>query len=284
MFSKSVTNSSDFLMMSQSAQNLYFHFGMNADDDGFCELFTIMRMTDSKPDDLKSLSEKGLIYVVDSKICIVKDWHDNNQIRLDRYKASKYFDDPNLRRIYFEVMNEKVKEISHYKDLLVGLPNGNQMATQYSIGKVSKGKKNTLQKKSSKEEEPIGSKPEEPLEPKLNLPREIIMHYLGKIYGKDMPPLSPLIKRNGAAAKDLLEIAGSVERAKQEIDLIEKVYARKNLSWTLETIVKHWGKIGEPHYQGKPIRRGKNNTVEIEHNGKWVIADFQIKKEDITYE
>ena len=138
MFSKGVTNSSDFLMMSQSAQNLYFHFGMNADDDGFCEVFTVMRMTDSKPDDLKSLHEKGLVFVIDSKVCIVKDWHENNQIRLDRYKSSKYFEDPDIKQIYFTVMDEKVKEISHYKEMLNGWqPNGNQMAPQYRLGKVS---------------------------------------------------------------------------------------------------------------------------------------------------
>ena len=40
MFSKEITNSSKFLMMSLSAQALYFHLGMNSDDDGFCEHFT----------------------------------------------------------------------------------------------------------------------------------------------------------------------------------------------------------------------------------------------------
>lgn len=139
MFTKEITNSSDFLMMSQSAQNLYFHFGMNADDDGFCEVFTVMRMTDSKPDDLKALHERGLIFVVDGKVCIVKDWHENNQLRADRYKQSKYMDDPKYRDIYMIVMEDKIKEISLYKELLdSGIPNGNQTAPQYRLGKDSK--------------------------------------------------------------------------------------------------------------------------------------------------
>ena len=71
MFSKSITNSSLFLMMPQSSQNLYFHLGMNADDDGFCEHFTIMRMTESKPDDLKILQAKNFVYVFDDKVLII---------------------------------------------------------------------------------------------------------------------------------------------------------------------------------------------------------------------
>lgn len=140
MFSKDITNSSEFLMMSQSAQNLYFHFGMNADDDGFCEVFTVMRMTDSKPDDLRALHERAFIYIVDSKVCIVKDWHENNQLRSDRYKPSKYLEDPKYKDIYTTIMEDKIKEIDQYKTLLLGgLPNGNQMEPQYSIGEYSIG-------------------------------------------------------------------------------------------------------------------------------------------------
>jgi len=102
MFSKSITNSSQFLMMPQSSQNLYFHLGMNADDDGFCEHFTIMRMTDSKPDDLKILQAKGFISVFDDKVLVIIDWKENNYLRADRYTPSKYL----------EVYKEEIKRLS----------------------------------------------------------------------------------------------------------------------------------------------------------------------------
>lgn len=140
MFSKQVTNSSEFLMMSQSAQNLYFHLGMNADDDGFCEVFTIMRMTESKPDDLQALHNRALIYVADNKVCIVKDWHENNLIRLDRYKQSVYLSDPKYAELYKVVMEDKLKKLDIYKKLLDGKPVGNQRLTQVRLGKDSKGK------------------------------------------------------------------------------------------------------------------------------------------------
>lgn len=92
MFSKSITNSSQFLMMPQSSQNLYFHLGMNADDDGFCEHFALMRMTDSKPDDLKILQAKGFVTVFDDKVLVISDWKENNYLRSDRYSPSKYLE------------------------------------------------------------------------------------------------------------------------------------------------------------------------------------------------
>lgn len=142
MFSKDVTNTSEFLMMSQSAQNLYFHAGMNCDDDGFFEVFAVMRMTESKPDDLNALHARGFIYAIDGKVAIVKHWHENNQIRADRYTRSKYFDDQQYREIYLSIMHDKIKELGVYRDVI----SGNQVATkrqpavaktasQYRLGK-----------------------------------------------------------------------------------------------------------------------------------------------------
>jgi hypothetical protein len=124
MFSKTITNSSQFLMMPQSSQNLYFHLGMNADDDGFCEHFTIMRMTESKPDDLKILQAKNFISVFDDKVLVIIDWKENNYLRADRYTASKYL------AIYKD-------EISR---LTSGIPMVDEMATQDRLGKDRKGK------------------------------------------------------------------------------------------------------------------------------------------------
>lgn len=120
MFSKSITNSSQFLMMPSSSQNLYFHLGMNADDDGFCEHFTVMRMTDSKPDDLKVLQAKQFITVFDDKVLVITDWKENNYLRNDRYTPSKYL----------EIYRKELKALS-----TTGIPNGDKVATQVRIGK-----------------------------------------------------------------------------------------------------------------------------------------------------
>lgn len=138
MFSKEITNSSEFQMMSPSAQALYFHIGMNADDDGFCEVFTIVRMTESKPDDLRSLHERGLVYLIDSKVGIVKDWHTNNDIRSDRYTRSKYLDNPKYGEVYTAIMQDKIQHLSRYKALPVGITSGiTDGITQVRLGKDS---------------------------------------------------------------------------------------------------------------------------------------------------
>ena len=129
MFSKTITNSSKFLMMPQSSQNLYFHLGMNADDDGFCEHFAVMRMTDSKPDDLSVLATKNFVHIFDNKVLIVLDWKENNYLRNDRYTPSKYL------KLYKEELAQILSEKKQVD--LFGIPNGNQMDTQVRLGKDS---------------------------------------------------------------------------------------------------------------------------------------------------
>jgi hypothetical protein len=92
MFSKTVTASSAFLMMPATSRLLYYDLGMQADDDGFCEHFTVMRMTEAKPDDLKVLEARGFVKVFDDKVLIIRDWKENNYIQADRYTPSKYLE------------------------------------------------------------------------------------------------------------------------------------------------------------------------------------------------
>jgi hypothetical protein len=125
MFSKTITNSSRFLMMPVSSQNLYFHLGMNADDDGFCEHFTIMRMVEAKPDDLKVLQAKGFVAVFDDRVLVITDWKENNYLRNDRYQPSKYL----------QIYKQELASLSQQS----GIPNGDQLDTQVRLGKVRLG-------------------------------------------------------------------------------------------------------------------------------------------------
>jgi hypothetical protein len=92
MFSKAITNSSAFLKMPDSSQKLYFHLGMNADDDGFVEHFTVMRMVAAAPDDLAILAAKGFVHVFDDHVLLILDWRVNNHIQKDRYTQSRHLD------------------------------------------------------------------------------------------------------------------------------------------------------------------------------------------------
>lgn len=88
MFSKSVARTDRFLDMSQTAQNLYFHLGIDADDDGFVSPKMIMRLLGSTSDDLNALIGRGFIIPFQSGVIVIRHWRENNYIQADRYKAS----------------------------------------------------------------------------------------------------------------------------------------------------------------------------------------------------
>lgn len=94
MFSNRVIGSAKFLKMPLSTQALYFHLGMNADDDGVVEAYSVMRSLGAAEDDLRILVSKGFVIVLNNEdlICYLMDWSENNLIRSDRKKDSIYKD------------------------------------------------------------------------------------------------------------------------------------------------------------------------------------------------
>lgn len=100
MFAKSIIDSDAFLDMPLSAQALYFHLGMRADDDGFVNSpKKIMRLVSCSDDDMKLLITKNFIIPFDSGIVVIKHWRIHNYIRSDRYKPTTYIDEKNLLEI-----------------------------------------------------------------------------------------------------------------------------------------------------------------------------------------
>lgn len=93
MFSSRITTSARFLKMPISSQALYFHLGMQADDDGVVEAFTVLRTVGCTEDDLKVLDAKGFIQVLNEDlVTYIIDWNENNKIRADRIVYSQYRD------------------------------------------------------------------------------------------------------------------------------------------------------------------------------------------------
>lgn len=63
MFSLDVINTDKFLEMSSSAQCLYFHLGMRADDDGFVSSpKMIVKIASCSEDDLRLLQQRVILY------------------------------------------------------------------------------------------------------------------------------------------------------------------------------------------------------------------------------
>ena len=95
MFSSKIIESDAFLDIPATAQMLYFHICMNADDDGFVNnQRKIIRMCGASDDDLKVLIDNRFLLSFDSGVVLVKHWRIHNYIPPDRYKPSCYVERP----------------------------------------------------------------------------------------------------------------------------------------------------------------------------------------------
>lgn len=91
MFSKTIIDSDMFLDMPLSAQALYFHLSMRADDEGFVNSpKKIQRQVCASEDDLNLLKAKNFIIPFDSGVVVIKHWYIHNYIRADRKHSTNY--------------------------------------------------------------------------------------------------------------------------------------------------------------------------------------------------
>lgn len=138
MFSKEITTSDLFVDMPASTQLLYFHLGMEADDEGFIGNARMLgRAYGASNDDIKLLQAKGFIIVFESGVTVVKDWNLNNQIRKDRLKPTIYQAEKSLLTL-------DNTGVYHFDNQMTTKPqpNDNQMTTKcpHRIGEDSIGK------------------------------------------------------------------------------------------------------------------------------------------------
>ena len=91
MFSNRVIDTDEFLEMPATAQMLYFHLSMNADDDGFVgKPKTIMRMCRASQDDLTVLLGKQFVISFNTGVIVIRHWKIHNFIRKDTYQPTIY--------------------------------------------------------------------------------------------------------------------------------------------------------------------------------------------------
>lgn len=124
--------------MPPSTQMVYFHLGMNADDDGIVEAFPIMRMIGGNEDDLKLLIAKNFVQILnEDQVTYIVDWQEHNQIRSDRKVDSKYKE----LLLMVNTDNQVTTKCQ---------PNVNQMSAQVRLGKDSIGKDSIKRDKKDK--------------------------------------------------------------------------------------------------------------------------------------
>ena len=144
MFAKTVIDSDAFLDMPMSAQALYFHLAMRADDDGFLNNpKKVQRMIGASEDDLRILLAKRFILAFESGVIVIKHWRVHNYLRSDRYNPTIYTEEKAKLTVkpngaYTECIQEVSKADTN--GIPDGIPDGYRLDTQVSIGKDSIGK------------------------------------------------------------------------------------------------------------------------------------------------
>lgn len=128
MFTKKVTDDDNFMTLSSSAQALYLHLSMAADDDGFCNQVTLaMFKAHASVQDLEALLEKRYIYQFENGVIVIKHWRMANALRKDRYNSTVFQE---------ELAKLCIKDNGVY----TWLPDGCQMvAERLPQGRVGKG-------------------------------------------------------------------------------------------------------------------------------------------------
>lgn len=135
MFSPDIICSDDFLEMPPTSRDLYIQLAIRADDDGFVQPKSVMRILGSAGDDIKILIGKRFLIPFESGVVVIKHWLIHNMIRKDRYHETRFIEERNLLQIkdnnaYTEIGESQKKEP------------GNQMATKWQprLGKDRLGK------------------------------------------------------------------------------------------------------------------------------------------------
>ena len=128
MFDKTFMESDSFLELTPSAQMLYVHLSLNADDDGFlCNYKGIMRLVGCTDEDFQSLIDRGFIIRFKSGVIVISHWRVHNKIRTDRYKPSLC---PEKSEVYISEPDKTYRRNSQDNWLHVGIPNDKQTAPE----------------------------------------------------------------------------------------------------------------------------------------------------------
>lgn len=240
MFAKTIIDSDAFLDMPLSAQALYFHLSMRADDDGFVNNpKKIQRMVGASDDDCKLLILKRFILTFESGVIVIKHWKIHNYIQKDRYKETVYLK---------EKSELTIDENNSYTERIQNVSN---LDTQVRIGKdrVSIDKNrvclfdnyNILQNNISESEQKQASK-------QANEP-------IG-FYG--------VHKNIGLTDKQYKELDEKYSYTKQVINSLSEYKHRKGITGTVKDydVLSEWLEKDKGRYEGQPGSFGTDDFFE----------------------
>ncbi len=91
MLTLEIVNSDSFLDLPATAQCLYFHLVLRADDDGFMNSpRMVQRMIGATDDDLQNLIKAQFLLAFADGVVVIRHWKMHNYVKPDRYRATQY--------------------------------------------------------------------------------------------------------------------------------------------------------------------------------------------------
>lgn len=94
MLTTKITDDDRFVTLPSSAQALYLHLSMSADDDGFNnQVASSMFKAHATTADLGMLLERKYLYQFDDGVIVIKHWRMANALRKDRYTPTAFQED-----------------------------------------------------------------------------------------------------------------------------------------------------------------------------------------------
>ena len=149
MFHRLVVESDKFLDLPIGAQALYFHLGMQADDDGFVNGPRLITRQLRRPyKDLQALIDSGFLLDFDG-IVVITHWRMANYWKTDRLQLPRYTDI--AKKLYINNLREyTVQRTPGCKNLL---QIKQELLKQYGVRTVSQNKKEENKKEKKKKEE-----------------------------------------------------------------------------------------------------------------------------------
>lgn len=136
MLTRKITENDAFTSLPPTTQLLYFHMCMSADDDGFCDTIRqAMFNAHADVNDLEMLINKRFIIPFDNGVIVIKHWRMHNAIRKDRYHETAYVEQK--KQLLLKDNNAYTENRGGEALATSWQPNGNQLATEDSIGKDS---------------------------------------------------------------------------------------------------------------------------------------------------
>ena len=118
MLTRKVTDDDLFIGLSASAQALYLHLSMAADDDGFCkQVSTCMFRAHASISDLEALLSNRYIYQFENGVIVIRHWRMANALRKDRYTPTIF---------QAELKKLELTDVGEYELVANRLPDGCQ--------------------------------------------------------------------------------------------------------------------------------------------------------------